>query len=101
MLKLDDACNRLSDLIALARAGGADAADAIYVGSASTEVQMRLGKLEDVGRSEGEEIGLRVFVGQRTASVTGCRLYPDIVKPAIAQHFAISYTVKRHPTGKT
>lgn len=85
MLKLDDACNRLSDLIALARAGGADAADAIYVGSASTEVQMRLGKLEDVGRSEGEEIGLRVFVGQRTASVTASDLSPDGLRELVSR----------------
>lgn len=80
MLKLDDACTRLSDLITLARKGGADAADAIYVGGASTEVQMRLGKLEDVGRSEGEEIGLRVFIGQRTASVTASDMAADSLR---------------------
>ena len=30
----------------------------------------RLGKLEDVERSEGEEIGLRFFLGRRSASVS-------------------------------
>ena len=48
-----------------ARKAGADAADAIYYCDASTSVEIRLGKLEDVQRAEGEEIGLRVFVGQR------------------------------------
>ena len=38
-------------------------------GSESQSVQVRLGELEHVDRSEGEEIGLRVFVGQRSASV--------------------------------
>src|SRR3546814_17608715 len=31
---------------------------------------MRLGALEDVERSEGQDISLRVFVGQRSASVS-------------------------------
>ncbi|HSG35137.1 MAG TPA: TldD/PmbA family protein [Sphingomonadaceae bacterium] len=48
---------------------GADAADAIAVASSSEEIQVRLGKLEDVGRSESEHLGLRVFVGQRSASI--------------------------------
>ncbi|HET7606775.1 MAG TPA: DNA gyrase modulator, partial [Sphingomicrobium sp.] len=48
-------------------AAGATAADALYAGSRSSSVQVRLGELEDVNRSEGEEIGLRLFVGQRSA----------------------------------
>ncbi|MFA7597506.1 MAG: metallopeptidase TldD-related protein, partial [Novosphingobium sp.] len=42
---------------------------AIAIGSASESVQVRLGKLEDVERSESEQVGLRVFVGQRSASI--------------------------------
>ena len=37
---------------------GATAADAIYVGDRSSGVQVRLGELEDVSRSEGEGMGL-------------------------------------------
>lgn len=48
---------------------GADAADAVMIASSSEEVQVRLGRLEDIGRSESEELGLRVFIGQRSASV--------------------------------
>lgn len=53
---------------------GAECADVVYSGNASTEVQVRLGLLEDVGRSEGEEIGLRVFVGRQSASVSSSDL---------------------------
>ncbi|MBC7985816.1 MAG: TldD/PmbA family protein, partial [Sphingomonadaceae bacterium] len=74
MLTVAEAQARLSDLIASARKAGADAADAIYVGGAATEVQVRLGALEDVQRSEGEEIGLRLFVGKRSASVSSSDL---------------------------
>ncbi|RJF85688.1 TldD/PmbA family protein [Sphingomonas cavernae] len=70
MLSVTQAENQVADLVARARKAGADAADALYIGGASTQVQMRLGALEDVERSEGEEIGLRVFVGQRSASAS-------------------------------
>jgi PmbA protein len=74
MLTISEAQARVSDLIKSATAAGADAADAIYSGGESTEVQIRLGELEDVERSEGEDIGLRLFVGQRSASVSSSDL---------------------------
>ncbi len=71
MLTLDEAQKRAEMLVNAARKAGADAADALYHCSASTNVSVRLGALEDVERSEGEEIGLRLFVGNRSASVSG------------------------------
>ncbi len=68
MLTIDEAKARAADLVAIARKAGADAADAVYSCDASTQVQMRLGELEDVSRSEGEAISLRVFVGRKLAS---------------------------------
>jgi len=59
--------DRLDDLIKQAKALGAEAADAIYVESASLGVSFRMGKLEDVERSESLDVGLRVFVGKRQA----------------------------------
>ena len=61
MLSLEEAQSRAQDLVTAARRAGADAADAIYACNASTNVSVRLGALEDVERSEGEEIGLRVI----------------------------------------
>ena len=70
MFAINDALARLDAALAAARAEGADAADAVYVGDGSTSVSVRLGQLEDIGRSEGEEVGIRVFIGQRSASVS-------------------------------
>ncbi|WP_375271395.1 TldD/PmbA family protein [Sphingomonas sp.] len=70
MLTPDQAQERAQDIVRRATAAGADAADAVFAADASSEVSIRLGKLEDVGRSEAEELGLRVFVGQRSASVS-------------------------------
>ncbi|MBD0274202.1 MAG: TldD/PmbA family protein, partial [Acetobacteraceae bacterium] len=53
----------LQALVEAARKAGADAADAILVNGASLSVQRRLGKTEQVERSEGFDLGLRVFVG--------------------------------------
>lgn len=69
MLSLEAARDKALALVERARAAGADAGDAIYLGDASESVQVRLGKLEDVERSESEHIGLRVFCGRRSASI--------------------------------
>ncbi len=69
MLSPANAQDRVTALVDLARRAGADAADAIYAGSASEGVQVRLGLLEDVERSESEHLDLRVFVGKGSASI--------------------------------
>lgn len=65
-----DILSRAADAIAAARRAGAAAADAHFDCSSATSVSVRLGVLEDVGRSEDAALSLRVFVGQRSARVT-------------------------------
>ena len=50
--------------------GGADAAEAVLFESTSLSASCRLGKAEDIERSEGRDLGLRVFVGERQAVVS-------------------------------
>jgi len=69
MLSPDAARDRAVALVERAQAAGADAADVVYIGDASESVNVRLGQLEDVERSESEHIGLRVFCGRRSASI--------------------------------
>ncbi|MBV8972143.1 MAG: TldD/PmbA family protein, partial [Sphingomonadaceae bacterium] len=90
MLTVDAALSRLTDALAAARAAGADAADAIYVGDAATSVSVRLGALEDIGRSEGEEVGLRVFVGRRSASVSSSDLSPAALTAVVERAVAMA-----------
>ena len=56
---------------------GADAADALFVENVSASVSYRLGKLEDVERSESADLGLRVFVGNKVAFVSSCDFSND------------------------
>lgn len=69
MLSPEAAQKCATDLIERAKRAGADAADAAYIGNGSESIQVRLGNLEDVERSEGEHISLRVFIGKRSASI--------------------------------
>jgi PmbA protein len=60
----------LGSLLDAARRAGADAADALLVENVSASVSYRLGKLEDVERSESADLGLRVFLGNKVAFVS-------------------------------
>ena len=57
-------------LVDAARRAGADAADAVAVRGVSQGVEVRDGRVEESERSEGDDVGLRVFVGKRQAVVS-------------------------------
>ncbi len=85
MLSPEAALERAQALVENAKKAGADAADAVYVCDASNEVQVRLGQLEDVARAEGEEIGLRVFVGQRSATISSSSMNPEVLAGLVSR----------------
>lgn len=62
------------DLIAAALKAGADAAEAAVAERQSLSVGVRLGALEEVEREESRDLGLRVFIGKRQASVSASDL---------------------------
>jgi PmbA protein len=61
---------RAEELVEAARRAGADTADAVAVRGISQSVEVREGSVEESERSEGDNIGLRVFVGRRQAVVS-------------------------------
>lgn len=73
---LGNALDLLEDLIARAKRAGADQADALMVESRALSVQRRLGKIEELTRSDGGDLGLRVLVGRRQAIVSTADLRP-------------------------
>jgi len=97
MLSLSEAESRTADLVAAARKAGADAADAIYVCNNSTQISVRLGALEDVERSEGEEIGLRLFVGSRSASVSSSDLSGEALALLVERAAAMAREAPEDP----
>jgi PmbA protein len=70
ILDQSDLTEKAARLVAAARRAGADAADAVCVRGVSLSVEVRLGKVEETGRAEGDDFTLRAFVGKRSASVS-------------------------------
>jgi PmbA protein len=97
MLKVSEAEGRAGALVEAALKAGADAADVLYIGDGSTEVQVRLGELEDVTRSEGEEIGLRLFIGRRSASVSSSDLSRDALTALVGRAAAMAREAPEDP----
>ncbi len=87
----------LADLIARARAAGADAADAVLISGTSLSVQRRLGATEHVERSEGRDLGLRVFLGQRAAMVSSSTMDPASFKELAERAVAMARVVPEDP----
>jgi PmbA protein len=83
-----EALECISDLVARARAAGADAADAVMFRGASLSATQRLGEREDLERSESDDIGLRVMIGKRQAIVASTdaspRAFDQLVERAIS-----------------
>jgi PmbA protein len=90
MLSVDSARSAAQALVERATAAGADAADAVYVGERSSGVSVRLGELEQVDRSEGEEIGLRLFLGQRSATVASSDLGEEALAALVERAMAMA-----------
>ncbi len=66
----------LARLLDLAKRAGAENADAVLLENASLGVSCRLGQMEDLERSEGRDVGLRVLIGQKQAIVSGSDTAP-------------------------
>lgn len=90
---LDDA----SMLVSRALKAGAEAAEAIVLEGQSLGVSWRLGKLEDVERSEGRDVGLRVFIGQRQATVSTTDLSERSLGPLIERVVAMARIAPEDP----
>lgn len=93
----EQALDLLTGVIAKARAAGADAADAIMAGSTSLSVSYRLGKLEDVQRSEGQVLGLRALIGKRQAVVSSSDASPDAIEALIERAVAMARAAPEDP----
>lgn len=91
--------NLLLDLLARARAAGADAADAVLAGGVSLGVQRRLGATEQLERAEGRDVGLRVFVGQRAAMVSSSAVDPAGFDELAQRAVAMARIVPEDPYG--
>jgi len=69
--------NLLHGVVQAALKAGADAAEAVGAERRALSISVRLGELEEVEREESRDLGVRVFVGRRQASVSGSDISPE------------------------
>jgi PmbA protein len=93
----DNACRVAEALVKRGIAAGATAADALYVGNRSSAVEVRLGETEGVSRSEGEEIGLRLFVGHGSATVASSDLSEEALDVLVERCLAMAREAPEDP----
>jgi len=84
-------------LITIAKKAGADAADAIVVDGTSISIEVRGGALENAERSEGIDLGLRAFVGQRQACVSSSDARPETLETMAERAIAMAREAPEDP----
>lgn len=84
-------------LIDAAKKAGADAADAMAAEGSSLSIEVRSGKLEHAERSEGTDLGLRVFVGRRQALVSSSDMRPETISAMAERAVAMAREAPEDP----
>lgn len=93
----ENALDLLSQVIADARRGGADAADAVLFEGTSLSHANRLGRPEKLERSEAYDLGLRVLIGKRQAIVSSNDRSKEHLKELVARAIAMAKAVPEDP----
>ena len=84
-------------LIDAAKRAGADAVDAMATEGRSLSIEVREGKLEHAERSEGTDLGLRVFVGQRQAQLSSSDSRPETLTAMAERAVAMAREAPEDP----
>ena len=96
---MSDALTLMADLLKRAKAAGADTADAVLIAGTSLSVQRRMGHTEQLERAEGRDLGLRVFVGRRSAIVSSTAVDPAGFSTLAERAVAMAKVVPEDPYG--
>ncbi|MFM6853391.1 MAG: TldD/PmbA family protein, partial [Sphingopyxis sp.] len=89
--------DRATGAMERARRAGADAVEATVRAVASSSIGVRLGALEDVERSEDSDLGLTVYIGQRSASVSTADVSPDALDALVERAVAMARLAPENP----
>ena len=87
----------LHDLVADALKAGADAAEAVHADRRALSLGVRNGELEEVEREESRDLGLRVFVGRRQATVSASDLSPGTQARLVERAVAMAHLAPEDP----
>jgi PmbA protein len=82
-----------SDLLAKAKRGGATEADIIIADGETFSVQVRLGAVDRLTKAREKHLGLRVFVGKRSASTSTSDFSADSLDQLVAETCTLAKAV--------
>ena len=94
---MSDLLELAQGLLRAAKAAGADVAEVGFNTGTSISVQRRLGKVEETERAEAREVGLRVFIGRCSASVSASSIAPDAFARLAEQAVEMARVVPEDP----
>lgn len=80
-------------VLSAAKANGATAADVVAVSGRSLTVAVRCGRIEKVAQAEEKQLGLRVFIGARSAVAATANFAPDALRDFAAATCALAKVV--------
>jgi PmbA protein len=89
--------NLLNDVVAQALKAGADAAEAVGAERRALSITVRMGELEEVEREESRDLGLRVFVGKRQATVSGSDVSAEALGKLVERAVAMARLAPEDP----
>jgi PmbA protein len=89
--------NLLQEVVDAALKAGADAAEAVSAERRALSITVRLGDLEEVEREESRDLGVRVFVGRRQASVSGSDISPEARRKLVERVVAMARLAPEDP----
>jgi PmbA protein len=86
-----------TDLITAAQRAGADAADALVVSGTSVSIEALNGKLEVAESAEGIDLGLRVLIGHKQATIGSSDIKPDTITQMAERAVAMAQVAPDDP----
>lgn len=92
--------HRAEEAVALAKKAGADAADVLALASADISTSIRHGKPENIEQAESCAIGLRVFVGEGSATLSTSEFASGALANLASNAVAIARVAPADPFAK-
>src|SRR5215475_9591711 len=86
-----------SEVLAMAKRGGATEADVVIADGENLSVQVRLGAVDRLSKAREKRLGLRVFVGTRSATTSTSDFSPESLDQLVAQTCTLAQAVVEDP----
>ena len=86
-----------ADVLAMARQGGATEADIVIADGENLSVQVRLGAVDRLSKAREKRLGLRVFVGKRSACTSTSDFSLDSIRQLVEQTCTLAKAVVEDP----